>query len=127
MKKKSELKSGRQTRQFATISEFTTDIRHVSGKENVVADALLQAPSPSGDPQDVQREVQPTQGFLTNDFRLVNAIQPGLDCRAIAAAQRDDPDIQNYRTAVTNLHLEDVPFEDGSFTLHQCSKTSGAS
>ena len=44
MKKKSELKSGRQSRHLATISEFTTDIQHVTGKENVVADALSRAP-----------------------------------------------------------------------------------
>ena len=43
MKKKSELKSGRQSRHLATISEFTTDILHVSGKDNVVADALSRA------------------------------------------------------------------------------------
>ena len=40
IKKNSELKSGRQSRHLATISEFTTDIQHVSGKDNVVADAL---------------------------------------------------------------------------------------
>ena len=40
IKKKSELKSGRKSRHLATISEFTTDIQHVSGKDNVNADAL---------------------------------------------------------------------------------------
>ena len=34
MKKKTELKSGRQTRHLATISEFITDIQHIDGKEN---------------------------------------------------------------------------------------------
>ena len=32
--------SPRQTRQLLFISEFTTDVRHVSGAENIVADAL---------------------------------------------------------------------------------------
>ena len=42
--KKSELKSSRQSRHLATISEFTTDIQHVSGKDNVVANALSRTP-----------------------------------------------------------------------------------
>jgi hypothetical protein len=32
--------SARQVRQLAYISEFTTDLRHVQGSKNVVADAL---------------------------------------------------------------------------------------
>ena len=48
MEKKGELKSGRQTRQLATISEFTTDIQHVSGKDNVVADTLSRLPPHKG-------------------------------------------------------------------------------
>ena len=44
-KKKTDLKSGQQTRQLATISEFTTDFQHMSGKDNVVADAISRIPS----------------------------------------------------------------------------------
>ena len=33
-------KSPRQIRQLSYISEFTSDVRHISGKSNVVADAL---------------------------------------------------------------------------------------
>ena len=40
LNKASEPASGRQARQLAAIAEATTDIRHVSGKDNVVADAL---------------------------------------------------------------------------------------
>jgi predicted ArsR family transcriptional regulator len=32
--------SARQQRQLSAIAEYTTDIRHVAGSENVVADAL---------------------------------------------------------------------------------------
>ena len=38
--KASEPWSARQQRHLAAISEFTKDIRHISGKTNVVADAL---------------------------------------------------------------------------------------
>ena len=40
MKKVTEPWSARQQRHLAAISEFTTDIQHVAGKENLVADAL---------------------------------------------------------------------------------------
>ena len=101
IKKKAELKSGRQTRQLATISEFTTDIQHVAGKDNIVADALSRAaPDPTGTLEPDQVDQRP--GFL---FSPVNAIKPGLDYQAMAAAQRVDLDVQNYRTAITNLCL----------------------
>ena len=35
--------SNRQQRHLAAISEFTTDVRHIAGKRNVVADALSRA------------------------------------------------------------------------------------
>ena len=59
MKKKTELKSGCQTRQLATISEFTTDIQHIDGKDNVVADTLSRIPPQQvtlTDPSDVEQE-----------------------------------------------------------------------
>jgi RNase H-like domain found in reverse transcriptase len=36
--------SARQQRQLAAIAEYTTDIRHMAGAENVVADALSRPP-----------------------------------------------------------------------------------
>ena len=54
----------------------------------------------------------------------VNAIKPGLDYRAMATIQQNDPDIQNYCTAITNLRVEDVPFESGAFTL-LCDVSTG--
>ena len=38
--KKSEPHTARQTYQLSNIAEFTTDIRYLEGKANVVADAL---------------------------------------------------------------------------------------
>ena len=134
IKKKTELKSGRQSRHLATISEFTTDIQHVTGKDNVVADALSRAPVHPVDQWNVatchgqeyaQEELQPTNylvpGFL---FGQVNAIKPGLDYRAMATDQQSDQDVQNYRTAISNLRLEDVPFENGAFAL-LCDVSTG--
>ena len=43
MSKTSEPWSGRQQRQLSAISEFTTDIQHLAGKDNLVADCLSRA------------------------------------------------------------------------------------
>ena len=43
MAKTAELWSSRLQRHLSAISEFTTDIRHVSGKNNTVADCLSRA------------------------------------------------------------------------------------
>ena len=127
-------KSGRQSRHLATISEFTTDIQHVTGKDNVVADALSRAPVQPVNQQtvttcqgqyDAHSEFQPTDCLMPDFlFGQVNAIKPGLDYRAMATDQQNDRDVQNYRTAVSNLRLEDVPFENGAFTL-LCDMSTG--
>ena len=123
MKKKTELKSGRQTRHLATISEFTKDIQHIDGKDNVVADTLSRIPPQQVtlvDPSDVEQEGN-MPGFM---FDAVNTVQPGLDYQAMSLAGQSDPDIQTYRTAITSLCLEDVPFSNGSFTL-LCDVSTG--
>ena len=124
MKKKSELKSGRQSRHLATISEFTTDIQHVSGKDNVVADALSRAPIGTGDQQTAepfgsQEAVSPGPGFLFEPgarmFEPVNAIKPGLDYRAMAADQQNDP--VNQQTA--------TPFKQQNVASPQLQPANG--
>jgi hypothetical protein len=42
--------SARQQRQLSFITEFTSDIRHTLGQENVVADALSRPPSAAAQP-----------------------------------------------------------------------------
>ena len=49
LSKKSEAHTARQTYQLSAIAEYTTDIRHVEGKANVVAD-FLSRPNPSASP-----------------------------------------------------------------------------
>ena len=91
MAKTTEPWSGRQQRQLSAISEFTTDIQHVSGKDNAVADCLSRS--------------------------VVGSMHLGLDYAAMAADQATDSDIQAYRTATTGLRLEDVVFDDVKSTL----------
>ena len=79
-------RSPRQTNHLSFIAEFSTDVRHVDGKSNVVADALS---------------------------RAVNAVQlPTIDYRQLAAAQAGSEEIAAYRTSVTGLKFKDVPLAD---------------
>lgn len=76
--------SPRQQRHLAYVSEYTTDIEHVAGKENVVADALS----------------RPTINTMN--------VQLGLDYFSIAEAQRVDDDLQLLRRPGSKIILEKV-------------------
>ena len=76
----------RQERHLSYVSEFTTDIRHVKGEQNVVADHLSRP--------------------------IIAALLPGLDLEKIAQTQRTDPEIRAARTAITSLQLQDVVVGD---------------
>jgi len=63
-------------------------------------------------------------GPSSTPFPVVNAIAPGIDYRELANAQSEDQDVQDYRTAITNLKLADVPFSDGEFSV-LCDTSTG--
>lgn len=98
MSKVSEPWSARQQRQLSYISEFTTDIRHIAGKSNLVADCLSRA--------------------------MVGAVQLGLDYSKMAADQTTDPSVQALKSADSGLCLEDVVFGDAGATL-LCDTSTG--
>ncbi|CAI5689985.1 unnamed protein product [Oreochromis niloticus] len=83
----SDLWSARQQRQLAAISEFTTDIQHVAGKSNHVADCLSHV--------------------------LVSPVYVGVDYAAMAAEQRADLDVLALQSTKMGLALEDTPVWDG--------------
>ncbi|CAI5693156.1 unnamed protein product [Oreochromis niloticus] len=85
-------------RQLAAISEFTTDIQHVAGKSNCVADCLSRA--------------------------LVSPVYVGIDFDAMAADQRADPDVLALRSEQTGLVLEDRPVWNGGPSL-LCDVSTG--
>ena len=91
--------SSRQQRHLAYISEYTTDVRHISGKENSVADALSR-----------------------NAVNSISA-QLGIDYSAMAAAQREE-DMDAYHTADTGLVLQEVQFGVDDTTL-LCDVSTG--
>ncbi|KAJ8383600.1 hypothetical protein AAFF_G00216730 [Aldrovandia affinis] len=65
----------RSKRQLAFVSEFTTDIQHVAGKDNMVADCLSRS--------------------------IVDAVNLGVDYGQMAADQASDPEVQALRAATT--------------------------
>jgi len=83
--------SARQQRQLSFISEFTTNIQHVAGVNNSVADALSRP--------------------------RVSALHHGLNFREMAQDQQEDPDVQAYHTAISGLHLADMPVARSNMTL----------
>lgn len=98
-KKLSDPWSARQQRHLAYISEYTTDVQHIAGKDNQVADALSRAVT-------------------------VNALHEGINYEEMAQCQRDDAEVQNYRSAATGLVLEDVPLGPKGTTL-LCDTSTG--
>lgn len=98
MSKLSEPWSARQQRHLSYVSEFTTDIQHVAGKQNVVADCLSRT--------------------------FTSTVHLGIDYARMAVDQDADPDIQAFRTATTGLRLVDVPFDDKGTTL-LCDVSTG--
>ena len=92
LSKISDAWSAQQQRQLSGISEFTVDIRHVAGKDNVVADALSRA--------------------------AISAINGGIDFSALATSQLADPvGMVACQTAITYLQLKDIPFGSNNTTL----------
>ncbi|KAG5310246.1 POL4 protein, partial [Pseudoatta argentina] len=79
-KRKSDQMSPRQTRQLLFISEFITDVRHVSGAENIAADALSR----------VDTIVMPTS----------------FDMQEIAEAQASNDELQLKQSTSTSLKLK---------------------
>ena len=85
MKKSKDPWSATQVRHLATISEFTTDIRHIQGKTNIVADTLSPGP--------------------------VDHISLGVDFNALTWAQQLDQETSAAWTVITDLQLRDINFE----------------
>ena len=95
----------RQQRHLAFIAEYTTDIRHIHGRDNAVADALSRVE-------------------LISDPVCMSAHRPDLNLLGMAKAQHGDSDVQAYRTAITRLVLADLPIPGTSTTL-LCDTSTG--
>ena len=96
--KSSEPWSHRQARHLEYISQYSTDIRHVAGADNPVADALSRA--------------------------AIKEVRLGVDFGRMAALQQQDPETGTYRTAVTALKWEEIDV-DGKIKL-LCDTSTGS-
>ena len=83
------------------ISQFTTDIRHISGNDNSVADALSRV-----------------------DIQALNQLPPIIDFRAMADGQATDPELSQSSTS--SLKLEKIPVQGTDITLF-CDTSTGSS
>ena len=70
----------RQKRHLTYVAEFTTDVRHIEGKANIVADTLSRG-----------------------EISAISSPQPGVDYTAMAAAQRADASITAVRQPPLDL------------------------
>lgn len=82
--------SPRQFNQLDFISQFTTDIRHVSGQQNVVADALSR----------------------------IEEISTPIDYAALARSQENDEELRSLLENGSSLQLEQVPVPGAGMHLY---------
>jgi hypothetical protein len=73
--------SPRQFRHLEFIAQFSTDFRHISGQDNVVADALSRA----------------------------HSVMTPLDYQALASSQDQDAELQDVLQNSSALRLEHMP------------------
>jgi len=78
------------------ISEFTTDIQHVKGDQNIVADTMSH----------------------------IEAMSLPLDYQALAVAQDTDEELKHFIDKSSSLHLEKVPMP-GSLVYIYCDTSTG--
>ena len=88
-RKKNEQCSPRQFRHLDFISQFTTDIRHISGEDNIVADALSR----------------------------IDELESTVNYEALAASQRNDEELQSYRENNFALQLRLIHIPDTNATV----------
>ena len=106
-------RSPRQTRHLSYIAEFTTDIRHVPGASNVVADCLSRPPSSS-------------PSTYANVAAVSSLVSP-LDLAALAREQfRCKAEFQPLRHGQSSLKLELVVIPNSSPTARILCDVSGS-
>jgi cleavage and polyadenylation specificity factor subunit 1 len=78
--KSTQLSSPRQCRHLDYISQFTTDLRHIAGADNVVADELSR----------------------------VEEVEFSMHYQALAIAQEHDQELRDFRQNASSLQLKEM-------------------
>jgi len=92
----------RQIRHLDYISQFTNDIRHVKGTDNVVADALSRVETNS----------------------LQTSHPPTIDFNDIAVAQKNDSELSQLPTSAPSIKLQPIPLPTAAATI-LCDMSTG--
>ena len=105
-------RSPHQTRQLSYIAEFTTDIRHIKGQFNVVADTLsiINTISFEQNAEDAKRGCI-SETKLAHQSNITNSTLQNLplgDFERLACDQKQSGEMSMYRNASTGLILHDV-------------------
>lgn len=87
-----------QSRHIQYIAQFSTDIRHIAGKDNTVADALSR----------------------------VEEIQTALNLEELSKAQEEDTEIQEILKGNSSLKLQKVKIPGSNLTLYCDTATTYA-
>lgn len=120
--KKTEPQTARQTYQLSAIAEFTTDIRYLEGKANVVADALSR-PNEVRDEETVIEPIRQKEEVPVEKVEDLNAViaavdSYGIDMVKMARDQALDPDFRRMsREARTGLHFKKVDIGDANIIV----------
>ncbi|BHF77875.1 hypothetical protein SprV_0602098500 [Sparganum proliferum] len=91
--------SPREIRHLYFISQFSCDIQHVHGKENMVADTLSR-------------------------IEMASVTTDAIDFTLMAEAQRSDDELSKYRHEDSSLRLQVVPLPTGTGTI-TCDLSTG--
>jgi RNase H-like domain found in reverse transcriptase len=75
--------TGRQSRQLSYVVEFTSDIQHIKGVDNMVADTLSRPPPPAA----------PMVAVVSAGHHI--GVEPDLDYATIVERQRGCPEVQS--------------------------------
>ena len=93
----------RQIRHLDYVAQFTTDIRHVAGLHNPIADALSR----------------------NAVYTLHSAQPPSIDLQALADAQTGDPELRALQnSSTTSLRLQSLPLPASTSTII-CDTSNG--
>ena len=97
--------SPRQVRHLDFISQFTSDIRHVKGSDNPVADALSRI-----------------------DVNSITEFSPSINLQAIAQAQLNDTELAKIQSSSTSMKLTTIPVPYQGQTISLvCDTSTGTS
>ena len=108
-------RSPRQTRHLSFVAEYTTDIQHLSGASNVVADTLSR-PADSPDAADLPAALVQPAVLDQSALPQINAVKlcPGVDFTALARAQSVSGGLLGTDSS---LQLRHLPVPDTALLL----------